>query len=1033
MPYFINKAQRDQFYSKDGPKLVLSKKSAEILAVNSCFENLTGYSEDELLKGQWALLEALNECQQVQFSNAVSNIASYLNKLLSLTYKNGAQEFVRLEIFPTKDPDYVFVKVSRDLSRQDIIDLFGEEHRFYQQFIHGLKDGVVITDKETKVVDVNEAYLKMTGIERDEILGTIPPYHWPPEFFEELVDLRTTNSQEDRPSFEATFFHKNGTPFPVSISISTIKDDEGEVTSVVTVVRDRSALSKSQKQLESEREFSARVINGLQEGLIVIDPLGKFLDANPAFLKMIGFDREEIIGISPPYPYWPPEHMDEIITSFTNIMDKSNKAARLTFMRKNGERFPALVSVTHLRDEKGEITAHVGSISDITDSFEFENKLKLANEFSESLINSLHEGLLVMDMESVIIDVNPAFCRMVGYDADELAGAVLPFGFLTPQAIKEFKSCAENVLKGRGFSGFESEFKRKDGSTFPVSVHNQIIRDKEGLVIAHFCTIQDISDQVRLIESQRRLTENSIRKKEAILELAGLVGSNYENALRRITSLTAEVLGVDRVSYWVLNKDWSSMKCKDLYDKRTGKHTNQTVFLAKDHPEYFDSLNHHKTIAVTNAREHKFTKSFSEVYLEPNGITSWMDVFIQGHDEDNGIIVFEHVGPMRIWGSEEEHFATSVASLVSLIIQSEQRMKAEKKLIELNNKLSHTVEELNTLKTQLEDQNVYLRKELDMTFNFEEMVYASAGFSDVLTNLEQVAPTTASVLLLGESGTGKELLARAVHNLSNRREQPFIKVNCGAIPRELIESELFGHKKGSFTGAIADKLGKVQLADGGTLFLDEIGELPLDMQPKLLRFLQEGELEMIGDPKTTKVDVRVIAATNRDLKEEVDKKRFREDLFFRLNVFPIQVPPLRERVDDIPVLIQHFVDRFSAKYHKEIQFISDSVMRKLKEYAWPGNVRELENLVERAVILSNSETLRIPEFETPGDNLGKTRSLNQHNGGLSLDEAQRAHILKALEQCQWKINGEQGAAKLLQLKPSTLRDRMKKLDIQRPV
>ncbi|WP_374958656.1 GAF domain-containing protein, partial [Gilvibacter sp.] len=217
--------------------------------------------------------------------------------------------------------------------------------------------------------------------------------------------------------------------------------------------------------------------------------------------------------------------------------------------------------------------------------------------------------------------------------------------------------------------------------------------------------------------------------------LAGLVGSNYENALKRITSLTAEVLGVERVSYWVLNKDWSSMKCKDLYDKRTGKHTNATVFLAKDHPEYFESLNHHKTIAVTNARVHKFTKSFNKVYLEPNGITSWMDVFIQGHDEDNGIIVFEHVGPMRIWGSEEEHFATSVASLVSLIIQSEQRMKAEKKLIELNNKLSQTVDELNTLKTQLEDQNVYLRKELDMTFNFEEMVYASAGFSDVLTTL----------------------------------------------------------------------------------------------------------------------------------------------------------------------------------------------------------------------------------------------------------------------------------------------------------
>lgn len=359
-----------------------------------------------------------------------------------------------------------------------------------------------------------------------------------------------------------------------------------------------------------------------------------------------------------------------------------------------------------------------------------------------------------------------------------------------------------------------------------------------------------------------------------------------------------------------------------------------------------------------------------------------------------------------------------------------ERKKAEEKLISTNEQLSKANLELVHLRKQLEQENVYLRDELDLVFNYEELVYGSAAFANVLAQVEKVAPTDATVLLQGESGTGKELVARAVHNESLRNNKPLIKVNCSAIPRELIESEFFGHKKGSFTGAINDKVGKFELADGGTLFLDEIGELPIDMQPKILRFLQEGEIEVVGGTEIKKLDVRVIAATNRELKKEIYKKRFREDLYFRLNVFPIIIPPLRDRKDDIPLLVEHFVDKFNKAYLKNIKYISDEAINKLKAYPWPGNIRELENLIERASILSTNQTLIIPGFESTTQASKQLIAANKND--LTLEMIQRSHIIQVLEQCNWKISGAKGAAEILNLKPSTLRDKMTKLGIKKP-
>ena len=328
-------------------------------------------------------------------------------------------------------------------------------------------------------------------------------------------------------------------------------------------------------------------------------------------------------------------------------------------------------------------------------------------------------------------------------------------------------------------------------------------------------------------------------------------------------------------------------------------------------------------------------------------------------------------------------------------------------------------------KARLEAQNVYLQEEIKGAHNFEELIGSSSTLKKVLKNVECVAPTDSTVLITGETGTGKELIARAIHNLSPRKNKPVVKVNCAAIPSGLIESELFGHEKGAFTGALTKKMGRFELADKGTIFLDEIGELPLDLQPKLLRVLQEGEFERVGGTQTFKVNVRVIAATNRDLEQQSKTGHYRPDLYYRLNVFPIHLPALREREGDIPLLAQYFVRKFVVNFGKKIDRIPERMMTALQHYQWPGNIRELEHVIERAVILSEGSELEPIEWLSPSN--GKACAAKT----LTLEEMERQHIVDVLEQTNWRVSGEKGAAKILDLNPTTLEARMKKLGIER--
>lgn len=398
-----------------------------------------------------------------------------------------------------------------------------------------------------------------------------------------------------------------------------------------------------------------------------------------------------------------------------------------------------------------------------------------------------------------------------------------------------------------------------------------------------------------------------------------------------------------------------------------------------------------------------------EESLYGEGIRSYIAVPLIAKQEPFGALSVDSRSP-DAFSDAEAKFLMEVGQQVALAVE---------------NMLAY--EEIAQLKARLERENLYLQEEIRTQHKFEDFIGQSAIIKQVLKALETVAPTDANVLILGETGTGKELVARAIHDLSPMRDKALVKVNCAALPSELIESELFGHEKGAFTGAHARRIGRFELADGGTIFLDEIGDLPLQLQSKLLRVLQEGEFELVGGTDTIKVDVRVIAATNRNLAEDVRAGDFRSDLFYRLNVFPIEIPPLRKRESDIPLFVKFFLTSYANKFDKRFDGVSQATMQRLKKYPWPGNVRELQNVIERAAIVATGPKV---DIDTSFD-LGLSTD-SQVSSPSTLEDVQRAHILRVLEDTRWVIAGKGGAATILDLHPSTLRSRIQQLGIKRP-
>ena len=382
--------------------------------------------------------------------------------------------------------------------------------------------------------------------------------------------------------------------------------------------------------------------------------------------------------------------------------------------------------------------------------------------------------------------------------------------------------------------------------------------------------------------------------------------------------------------------------------------------------------------------------------------------------------------------------------IIGMLEDISKRKQAEQELLNSKNDLEKMVtqrtQEIRLLKDRLQAENFILRRELAESQSYGTIIGESHPIKTVISQIELVAPTDANVLIHGESGTGKELVAREIHRHSKRKEKPMIKVNCATIPKDLYESEFFGHVKGAFTGAVKDRIGRFEAADGGTIFLDEVGEIPHELQSKLLRILQEGEYERLGEDKTRKVNVRIIAATNKQLIKEVKANRFRDDLYYRLNVFPIQIAPLRERKDDIQLLAPHFIDKLSKKLNVPSPQLTRANVLDLQSYEWPGNVRELENAVERAIILTRTQTLNftsmkeaaLPNVNPPFESVSDVDTIEKVLSAEQMKRFERLNTINALRRCNWKIYGDDGAARLLDIKPTTLIERMKRSRIQKP-
>jgi formate hydrogenlyase transcriptional activator len=518
----------------------------------------------------------------------------------------------------------------------------------------------------------------------------------------------------------------------------------------------------------------------------------------------------------------------------------------------------------------------------------------------------------------------------------------------------------------------------------------------------------------------RRQAEDALRKacdelevwlkeRTALLEINNAIVTNLDrpSLFRAITQSLYQILPFDRAALLLYQPERDSLRVAALEGPLTAKQygaVGTEINRRASHAGW--ALDHKQCLLRRDLAEGLQFPIEEKILAE--GIRSYIVAPLISKGKPLGTLNVGSETPHR-YSEDDALFLQGVAAQVTLAVE---------------NMLAY--EEIAALKARFEQENIYLQEEIKTEHNFEEIVGQSAAIRKVMQAIETVAPTDATVLICGETGTGKELVARAVHNLSPQKDKPLVKVNCAALVNGLIESELFGHEKGAFTGALARKIGRFELADGGTIFLDEIGDLPLELQAKLLRVLQEGEFERVGGSQTIRVRVRVIAATNRNLTEAVRAGSFRSDLFYRLNVFPLTLPSLRERREDIPLLVNHFLSRSTKKLGKPLERLSRESMDRLMRYDWPGNVRELVSVIERAAILARTPVVHVE------DSLDLRLRAGVDGTGLAkLEDLERAHIIHVLEETNWMIDGTRGAALILGLHPNTLRSRMQKLGIKR--
>jgi len=735
------------------------------------------------------------------------------------------------------------------------------------------------------------------------------------------------------------------------------------------------------------------------DAIFVTDAEGVIRAANPRAAELFGYTQAEFFGLKietlvpDRFRKHHPEHRENF-----NAHPRARQmgaAIDLFALRKNGTEFPVDIMLKPIETSSG--SAVLSFVRDVSEQKAVTEALRRNDLQLRSLVESVRDyAIYLLDCDGCVVTWNSGAERIKGYSADEILGMNFSRFFIQEDVARGRPMELLRLAAARGRTEQEGWRVRKDGSRFWANVSLTAIRDSAGQLTGYAKVTREFTDRKRAEEAVMFQLSSALLANVDVRKLLGAISASIGDVIPHdCATLGLYHAKTDMMMIQFLEGDEGGIKrgefSMSLERSPLGKafHSREPVLLERmdNTPYSADSILH----------------------LTQLGMLSGCCVPLIYRDEAIGTLMVAS-SLKAAFGDREAEILSEVANHVAMAV---------------NNAL--VFRQIAELRDRLSQEKKYLEEEINLENRFEDVVGESSGLRDVLRNIETVAPTDATVLIQGETGTGKELLARAIHRLSPRSERTFIKINCAAIPPGLLESELFGHEKGAFTGAIARKMGRLELAHEGTLFLDEVGEMPLDLQPKLLRALQEREIERLGGTKPIAVNIRLIAATNRDLATMVAQKQFRSDLYYRLKVFPIFAPPLRERAEDIPILARHFVDAHSRRMGKTIQTIPDEVMKALTRWPWPGNIRELENFLERAVILTRGPVLYVPlaELETVTDE----QIANYEDA--TLHAAEREHILRVLRETDGLIGGPDGAAFRLGLKRTTLNSKIKKLGIER--
>jgi PAS domain S-box-containing protein len=734
------------------------------------------------------------------------------------------------------------------------------------------------------------------------------------------------------------------------------------------------------------------------DAIVVTDADGMIHEANPRATELFGYAYEELIG----------KNVDELVPERLRGRHPSHRenysahprerqmgvAMELLGLRKDGTEFPVGIMLKPLETENG--PAVLSFVRDATEQRAAQDAVRHQDQQMRSIVESVRDyAIFLLDSEGHILTWSPGGERIKGYTTDDIIGKHFSRFFVPEDVQRDHPAELMRLAAARGRFEEEGWRVRKDGSRFWADSILTAIRDSSGAVTGYAEVTRDFSDHKRAEEAVTMQLTSALLANLDVRKLLGAISAS----LHEVIPHDAATLGLyDGTAKLIL------VQFLGLED---GEYRRDDIRLPLEGSPAGEAFCTREAVLLDRIESSHFAKE-SVRHLTELGMQSgcWVPLLHRG----------EPIGTLAVASRLEAAFVLRDAEMLGQV--------AGQVAIAVNNAM--TFRQIAELRDRFRLEKQYLEEEINVENRFEDIVGESTELRQVLRDIETVAPTGATVLIQGETGTGKELLARAIHRLSPRKERTFIKLNCAAIPAGLLESELFGHEKGAFTGAIARKMGRLELAHEGTLFLDEVGELPLELQPKLLRAIQEREIERLGGTRPIRVDVRLIAASNRDLAKMVAEKQFRADLYYRLKVFPIEAPPLRERISDIPILVRHFVSIHSRRMGKTIETISDATMEALKRWKWPGNVRELENFLERAVILTRGSALYIPvaelEIEEEGD---PSIEWSTH------ETAERDHILRVLCDAKGMIAGSNGAAARLGLKRTTLNSKIKKLGIER--